>query len=85
MGKLYFVCGIPGSGKSSWAEANKEKLDFVIHSSDAIREELGDINDQSKNELVFTTLHKRIKKIYLPEEMYVMMQQILKERIDSIL
>lgn len=62
MGKLYFVCGIPGSGKSSWAEANKEKLDFVIHSSDAIREELGDINDQSKNELVFTTLHKRIKK-----------------------
>lgn len=62
MNKLYFLCGVPGSGKSSWAEANKDKLDFEIHSSDAIRAELGDINDQSKNDLVFSTLHKRVKR-----------------------
>lgn len=59
---LYMLCGLPGSTKSSWAEAKKEKLDFVIHSSDEIRTQLGNVNDQSQNELVFTTLHKRIKE-----------------------
>lgn len=56
------LCGLPGSGKSTWAENNKGNLDFTIHSSDAIRAEFGDVNDQSKNELVFNTLHKRIKE-----------------------
>ena len=59
----FIMCvGIPGTGKSTWLENNKEELNFIIHSSDAIREELGDVNDQSKNELVFNTLHKRIKE-----------------------
>lgn len=57
-----FLCGLVASGKSTWAENNKERLNAVIHSSDAIREELGDINDQSQNELVFNTLHKRVKE-----------------------
>ena len=66
MGKInkptFTMCvGIPGAGKSTWLENNKEELNFIIHSSDAIREELGDVNDQSKNELVFNILHKRIK------------------------
>lgn len=56
------LCGLPGSSKSTWAEANKEELNFTIHSSDAIREEFGDVNDQSKNDLVFNTLHRRIKE-----------------------
>ena len=55
------LVGLPGSGKSTWAEKNKDLVNEVIHSSDAIREELGDINDQSKNEEVFNILHKRIK------------------------
>lgn len=59
---LYFLVGLPGAGKSTWAEYNKGVLNTVIHSSDAIREELGDVNDQSKNELVFATLHKRVKE-----------------------
>lgn len=63
MNKLYFLIGLPASGKSTWAENNKEKLNFTIHSSDVIRTELlHDINDQSQNELVFNTLHKRIKE-----------------------
>lgn len=62
MAKLIMLCGLPGSGKSTWAENNKEKLNAVVHSSDAIREELGDINDQSQNDLVFNTLHKRVKE-----------------------
>ena len=58
-----FLIGLPGSGKSTWAENNKDKLNAVVHSSDEIREELlNDINDQSQNDLVFNTLHKRIKE-----------------------
>ena len=57
------VVGIPGSGKSTWLEEHKKELNFTIHSSDSIRAELlDDINNQSKNDLVFKTLHKRIKE-----------------------
>lgn len=62
MTKLYFLCGLPGSSKSTWTENNKDKLNAVIHSSDEIRAELTNINDQSQNELVFNTLHKRVKE-----------------------
>ena len=54
--------GLPGSGKSTWAEKNKDELNAVIHSSDAIRAEFGDVNDQSKNTDVFQILHSRIKE-----------------------
>lgn len=55
---FYMMAGLPGSGKSFHAQ----KLpDAVIHSSDAIREEvLGNISDQSNQELVFKTLHDRV-------------------------
>lgn len=62
MTKLYFLCGLPGSSKSTWAENNKDKLNAVVHSSDSIRAELSNINDQTQNELVFNTLHKRVKE-----------------------
>lgn len=61
MTKLIFLVGLPGSGKSTYAE-ELAKEGFIIHSSDKIREELGDVNDQSKNEEVFVTLHRRIKE-----------------------
>ena len=60
--KIFVLCGLPGSSKSTWAKNNKDKLNAVVHSSDSIREQLGDINDQSQNELVFKILHKRIKE-----------------------
>lgn len=60
--KFYMCVGIPGAGKSTWLEQHKEELNFIIHSSDSIREELGNVNDQSQNELVFKILHKRIKE-----------------------
>lgn len=59
--KFIMLCGIPGCGKSTWAKTHKDELNAVIHSSDAIREELGDVNDQSKNTDVFQILHSRIK------------------------
>lgn len=62
MSKLYVMVGLPASGKSTWAENNKDKLNAVIHSSDSIRAEFGDINDQTQNNLVFETLHKRVKE-----------------------
>lgn len=61
MQKLVVLSGLPGSGKSTYAQKLKEK-GYVVHSSDKIREELGDVNDQSKNNDVFVILHKRIKE-----------------------
>lgn len=63
----YFIMmvGLSGSGKSTVSQKIYEKLsketDVVILSSDNIRAELlNDINDQSNNNLVFSTLHKRV-------------------------
>ena len=61
MTRFVMMCGLPGSGKSTYADELARKEGFIVHSSDKIREELGDVNDQSKNEQVFTILHKRIK------------------------
>ena len=64
MNKPVFIMmvGLPCSGKSTYAEKLSKEYNAVIHSSDALREELtGDINNQDNNELVFQTMHKRIK------------------------
>lgn len=61
--KMIMMCGLPGSGKSCKAKEFAEQCDANIHSSDSIREELtGDINNQDINELVFKTLHNRIRE-----------------------
>jgi predicted kinase len=57
------LCGLPASGKSTYAKKLAEVHNANIHSSDEIREELsGDINNQNINDLVFRTLHSRIKE-----------------------
>ena len=62
MTEFIMLVGLPGSGKSTCAEKLK-KEGYMIHSSDAIREELtGDINSQDNNPEVFGVLHKRIKE-----------------------
>jgi predicted kinase len=61
--KFIMLVGLPGSGKSTYANKLKEDLNCVVHSSDSIREELfGDIKDQSNNNLVFETLHRRVRE-----------------------
>lgn len=70
MAKLIILCGLPGSGKSQYAEklwstecTFGDGSDVVIHSSDAIRKELfGDAGSQENNALVFETMHKRVKE-----------------------
>lgn len=58
---LVMLIGLPASGKSTLANQYKV-LNYNIYSSDAIREELGGSEtNQNINQLVFTTLHKRIK------------------------
>lgn len=60
---LMMLCGLPGAGKSHYAKKISEENDFVIYSSDTIREELfGDINNQDNNEEVFKELHKKVKE-----------------------
>lgn len=60
--KFIMLCGLPASGKSTYCEQYKHDKDWAVLSSDEIRAELcGDVNDQSKNELVFKLLHQRVK------------------------
>ena len=64
MAKLIILMGLPGSGKSYYAKliqrADADGTGVVIHSSDAIREELfGDPGSQENNSLVFEVMHRR--------------------------
>ena len=66
MGRLIVLVGLPGSGKSAYAEQFKAVDDAictgvtVIHSSDTIREELfGDASNQEDNARVFDLMRKR--------------------------
>ena len=55
------LVGLPGSGKSTLIA--QEYYQHLVHSSDAIREELsGDVNNQDINKQVFELLHKRVKE-----------------------
>ena len=57
---LNMLVGISGSGKSYYAKS-LEKDGYLVFSSDAIRKELyGSEEDQTHNEVVFSTLHSRI-------------------------
>lgn len=62
--KLYIMCGISASGKSTIAKQIAEKENCIIVSSDAIRSEIcpGGVSDQSKNEEVFRIFHRRIRE-----------------------
>lgn len=62
MNKLYMMIGLPASGKSTIAKELSKSEDAIIVSSDEIRKEFGDINDQSQNEKVFKEVEKKIKE-----------------------
>lgn len=57
--KFYMLVGLPGCGKSTWSTENKNILFDEIFSSDEYRKNLlGDINNQTNNDLVFNTLYR---------------------------
>lgn len=58
---FFMMVGLPYSGKSAYAKKLQEQFGAEIHSSDAIRAELlGDVQDQTNNQEVFNTLHRRV-------------------------
>lgn len=60
---LFFMVGLPASGKSTYAKELSKNYNAIILSSDEIRKELcGDENSQDKNNEVFIVLHRRIKE-----------------------
>lgn len=59
MTNLFIPVGIPGCGKSTFAATVMSQAHVI--STDAIRESLGDINDQSKNDQVFEKFHDSIR------------------------
>lgn len=61
--EFVMMCGLPASGKSSYAKSLSESDGYIVCSSDAIRYELyGDETVQSNNDKVFHILHKRVKE-----------------------
>ena len=62
MNSLIVMCGIPGSGKSFYAESYKNSHDnYYIVSTDSIREELlGDASNQKDGWAIFMTAYDRI-------------------------
>ena len=60
MHKLGIMCGVPGSGKSTWL---KDKKDVLVISRDAIRFQLVKENEEyfSKEKQVFKTFIKTIQ------------------------
>jgi predicted kinase len=55
---LTILAGIPGSGKSTWAKSVLPDAHYV--SSDDIREQMGDVYDQTRNAEVFRIFHADI-------------------------
>lgn len=59
---MYMMCGLPASGKSSYAKMIHESTGAVIHSSDSLRKEIfGDENNQTRQSELFSKLHRRVK------------------------
>lgn len=59
MAVIYFLVGISGSGKSTWAKCWARAKNAIVVSSDAIRAELfGDESIQGNAALVFDTAHR---------------------------
>ena len=64
---LTMICGVPGSGKSTYVEKARKK-DTVVICPDRIRKELtGAEEDQSKNKEVFELAYKRLRKALLSD------------------
>ena len=60
---LYYLVGLPASGKSTWAK-NKENNNTILISSDNMRKELyGDVNNQEHNGELFQEINKRVKDL----------------------
>ncbi len=64
MTTLYVLIGLPGSGKSTWAQQNAGRLQAVIVGSDEVRREF-QVNGQNplKGDLVFAEVERRARAL----------------------
>ena len=63
MNNLYVMMGLPGSGKSNYAEnmLRKEEYNNIKRfSSDDLREEMFGFRDQTHNDILFAELNRRV-------------------------
>lgn len=60
--RLYILVGIPGCGKSTWADLYLSPSNIAYVGSDAIRAELSHIHDQTRNNEVFDIFHADIAR-----------------------
>lgn len=59
--RLYVPVGLPGCGKSTFGfNIMRSPGSGIVHATDEIRAELGDVNDMSNNKRVFELWHERI-------------------------
>lgn len=65
MASVYFMIGLQGSGKTTWARANAKRLRAKILSSDAIRNELEaqGIDATNEGDRVFAIVEERLEKL----------------------
>lgn len=61
MPNFIMLVGIPGCGKSTLTEKLVKEEGYVVHSSDAIRNELN-MHNPKQSGLIFDIMHKRIQK-----------------------
>lgn len=62
MGELYYLVGLPASGKTTYAKKLEKELGAIRLSSDDLRIELfGDVNCQDRNTELFEEMNKRAK------------------------
>ena len=61
MSRLNIMVGVPASGKDWFIDHHRADDDLVL-SSDGIRAEMGDVNDQTHNKQVFSILYERMEK-----------------------
>lgn len=64
MGTLYYLVGLPASGKTTWAKNIKDDIEAIHISSDDLRVELyDDVNNQEHNSDLFQIMNKRTKDL----------------------
>ena len=65
MASVYFMIGVQGSGKSTWARTNAKRLQAKILASDAVRNELEDqgIDATNEGDRVFAIVEERLGKL----------------------
>lgn len=65
MPSVYFLIGVQGAGKSTWARANAKRLRAVVLASDAIRNELEaqGVDATNEGDRVFAMVEERLGKL----------------------